>query len=431
MAPIPASIQLCTRHAHTLHRYPDTNTCCQVLKAAAEGVRLPTMVNAEESDYLLREHSRAPPGGQGGVGRGAPDKLMDVVGESREVTASLARTRELMRQEVRRMGGVVEVVEEDGQAITGTEEAHSAIGGALERADVLLRRLQRQEKMDRWSKRVSLAIFLLTVGFIVGRRVWVPDVVRHYEGVRDRAVVPLLKTIFGEKAGRVVRLEGVTEGMRGLEVVGTETQEEGRQGEDGEGRGKGGRVSEGAREKVERGEKEEGRREENGRELKREMGEEKEEKVEEEEEKEEEEEGNGGNLVEEPGEGKEEDGRAREETRGETGDTVDPEDQAGIGEAGHAQAGPQPGREADVNVRAPRREWSEEEDGEVRKEAAGQGCKERDGEEPLDYVLPLANVAEGKKGIGESIGWGAEGAQGARKTIDFEENTESERREEL
>jgi hypothetical protein len=330
------------------------------------------------------------------------------------------------------MGGVVEVVEEDGQAITGTEEAHSAIGGALERADALLRRLQRQEKMDRWSKRVSLAIFLLTVGFIVGRRVWVPDVVRHYEGVRDRAAIPLLKTVFGEKGERVVRLEGVTEGGRGLEVVGTEPQgEEGRQGEDGEGRGPGGRVSEGARENIERGEKEEGRKEGNGRELKREMGEEKEEKVEEEEEKEEEEEDNGGILVKEPGEGKEEDGRAREETRGDLGDTVEPEDQAGIGEAGHAQAGPRPWREADIYVRAPGREWLEEEDGEVQKEAADQACTERDGEEPLDYVLPLANVAEGKKGMGESIDWGAEGGNGARKTIDFEENREKERREEL
>ena len=82
--------------------------------------------------------------------------VIDVVGESREMTASLARTRELMHQEVRRMGGVVEVIDEDGQAITATHQAHTAIAGALDRADALLRRLQRQEQMDRWSKRCLL-----------------------------------------------------------------------------------------------------------------------------------------------------------------------------------------------------------------------------------------------------------------------------------
>lgn len=71
------------------------------------------------------------------------------MGESREVTRSLTRTRELMHQELRRMGGVVEVIDEDGQALTHTHQAHTAIGSALDRADALLKKLKRQEQLDR------------------------------------------------------------------------------------------------------------------------------------------------------------------------------------------------------------------------------------------------------------------------------------------
>ena len=42
--------------------------------------------------------------------RGGRGGGVDVVGESREVTQSLARTKELMAQELRRMGGVVDVI---------------------------------------------------------------------------------------------------------------------------------------------------------------------------------------------------------------------------------------------------------------------------------------------------------------------------------
>ncbi|KAM3568589.1 hypothetical protein VYU27_009288 [Nannochloropsis oceanica] len=194
-------------------------TVRQILKAAAEGTfqHSPAPSSAaEDRDFLLHHHH---PNGSPRDSQRQMEGLVDVVGESREMTASLARTRKLMHQEVRRMGGVVEVIDEDGKAITATHQAHTAIAGALERADALLRRLKRQEQMDRWSKRASFAMFLLTVTFIASRRVWLPDVVRHYQAVRTRVLLPVAEKVWG---GR-----GDEEGMGvGLGVVKSEKQKE-------------------------------------------------------------------------------------------------------------------------------------------------------------------------------------------------------------
>jgi hypothetical protein len=82
----------------------------------------PGTAQREQLAFLLQrqpgegEAGPASAGGKGawrkgrGAGGGAGASVVDAVGESKEVTRSLARTRELMAQELRRMGGVVEVI---------------------------------------------------------------------------------------------------------------------------------------------------------------------------------------------------------------------------------------------------------------------------------------------------------------------------------
>ncbi len=93
-----------------------------IVRAEGAGVP-PGVAQREQLAFLLQQ-----PGGEGssrGSGSGgaagnnkkgwqkggkAAGSVVDAVGESKEVTRSLARTRELMSQELRRMGGVVDVI---------------------------------------------------------------------------------------------------------------------------------------------------------------------------------------------------------------------------------------------------------------------------------------------------------------------------------
>ena len=119
-------------HLHTLHTQ-QVERAARELRGAlralvrAEGAGMPPGVAQREQLALLLQ--RQPGGGEtgmmgaaaGGSGKrrggggsssssSSAASVVDAVGESREVTRSLARTRELMSQELRRMGGVVEVI---------------------------------------------------------------------------------------------------------------------------------------------------------------------------------------------------------------------------------------------------------------------------------------------------------------------------------
>jgi len=93
--------------------------------------------------------------------------LLDV---SKDVTASLRRTRDMVMREVQRLTETEKVIESDAQKIQSTYQEYDSYSSAAGRSDAALKELQHQERLDKIAIASGFSCFLLVVLYIVWKR---------------------------------------------------------------------------------------------------------------------------------------------------------------------------------------------------------------------------------------------------------------------
>ncbi|KAG9089801.1 hypothetical protein FRC07_012255, partial [Ceratobasidium sp. 392] len=100
--------------------------------------------------------------------RATEDKLMAA---SDDVTEALRRTTRLMQQELERSVLSTQMLQESSKTLRATADSYVDIDNLMDISQVLIKALQRADWMDRIVIGLSLSVFLLTMAYIVKRRV--------------------------------------------------------------------------------------------------------------------------------------------------------------------------------------------------------------------------------------------------------------------
>lgn len=100
----------------------------------------------------------------------SPPPPSSAVEEAKAITESLERTHEMMRSSLKLVESAVDTICSDGRVIDDTFDQHRSIKSATTQASRLLRRMQHQQREDKWKLRAALALFGLVCCFVVVRR---------------------------------------------------------------------------------------------------------------------------------------------------------------------------------------------------------------------------------------------------------------------
>ncbi|KAG8681689.1 hypothetical protein FRC09_017316, partial [Ceratobasidium sp. 395] len=100
--------------------------------------------------------------------RATEDKLMAA---SDDVTEALRRTTRLMQQELERSVLSTQMLQESFKTLRATSDSYLDLDSLMDVSQVLIKALQRADWMDRIIIGLSLGVFLLTMAYIVKRRV--------------------------------------------------------------------------------------------------------------------------------------------------------------------------------------------------------------------------------------------------------------------
>ena len=115
-------------------------------------------------------------GGGGGEGSAAGRLSARAATQaSRDATASLRRTRELMAQELERSDLQLRMLHDQGAELKSTLRDHHGLTGTLSTGRRALSRLQRRDFTDRVLMILGFLFFLLVVLHILKKRLWHPD----------------------------------------------------------------------------------------------------------------------------------------------------------------------------------------------------------------------------------------------------------------
>ncbi|KAF8753424.1 Sec20 protein [Rhizoctonia solani] len=98
----------------------------------------------------------------------APHKLMAA---SDDVTEALRRTTRLMQQELERSVLSTQMLQESSKTLRSTTDVYVNLDNLMDVSQVLIKALQRADWMDRIIIGLSFTVFLLTMAYIVKRRV--------------------------------------------------------------------------------------------------------------------------------------------------------------------------------------------------------------------------------------------------------------------
>eukprot|EP01138_Halocafeteria_seosinensis_P008803 gb/GECG01008997.1/.p1 GENE.gb/GECG01008997.1/~~gb/GECG01008997.1/.p1 ORF type:complete len:367 (+),score=59.93 gb/GECG01008997.1/:1-1101(+) len=98
------------------------------------------------------------------------DQGIHELSHQKRVSSSLQRTRDLMSQEMERMSSLASVLDETGQYLSGTVEEHTAFGADTSESQQVLRRLRRENMIDKAVIGFGMAIFFSTVLYIWYKR---------------------------------------------------------------------------------------------------------------------------------------------------------------------------------------------------------------------------------------------------------------------
>ncbi|KAG8743655.1 hypothetical protein FRC10_011624 [Ceratobasidium sp. 414] len=96
------------------------------------------------------------------------DRLMAA---SDDVTEALRRTTRLMQQELERSVLSTQMLQESSKTLRATSDSYVDLDSLMDVSQVLIKALQRADWMDRIIIGLSLGVFLLTMAYIVKRRV--------------------------------------------------------------------------------------------------------------------------------------------------------------------------------------------------------------------------------------------------------------------
>ena len=116
--------------------------------------------------------------GNGGGGEGSAAGRLSAraaTQASRDATASLRRTRELMAQELERSDLQLRMLHDQGAELKSTLRDHHGLTGTLSTGRRALSRLQRRDFTDRVLMILGFLFFLLVVLHILKKRLWHPD----------------------------------------------------------------------------------------------------------------------------------------------------------------------------------------------------------------------------------------------------------------
>ncbi|KAH7341689.1 Sec20-domain-containing protein [Rhizoctonia solani] len=100
--------------------------------------------------------------------RATDDKLMAA---SDDVTEALRRTTRLMQQELERSVLSTQMLQESSNTLRSTADTYTNLDNLMDISQVLIQALQRADWMDRIIIGLSFSVFLLTMAYIVKRRV--------------------------------------------------------------------------------------------------------------------------------------------------------------------------------------------------------------------------------------------------------------------
>jgi uncharacterized protein (UPF0335 family) len=135
-------------------------------RAKVEEAERAALFAIEEEFGGASASSAAGGGGSGGLAARASTQA------ARKVTESLRRTRELMGSELQRFDSTLRELDDQGRSLKSTEEQHRGhIDGSLSAGKRKLTRLQQREQTDRVLIGLAFAFFVLTVLYIVKKRV--------------------------------------------------------------------------------------------------------------------------------------------------------------------------------------------------------------------------------------------------------------------
>ena len=104
--------------------------------------------------------------------------------QSRDATASLRRTREVLAQEVQRVASVAQVLDEDAAKIDSTKDEYGAYSRTVGTSKGMLKEMQRRETKDKLLVGLAALFFFACAVYVVGKR------------LRLTALIPFHDTIY-------------------------------------------------------------------------------------------------------------------------------------------------------------------------------------------------------------------------------------------
>ncbi|KAJ8903057.1 hypothetical protein NDN08_006372 [Rhodosorus marinus] len=109
------------------------------------------------------------------------------------ITSGMRRTHALLENEVARTSTITEVVEDQTSTITKTGDVYRDLGAKVTTGQGTVRRLRTRERAERWAVNVAMIFFLVSVAFVLQRRVSNTFVVRRVVEPASRGVFMALK----------------------------------------------------------------------------------------------------------------------------------------------------------------------------------------------------------------------------------------------
>mmetsp|Transcript_33055 Transcript_33055/g.129870 ORF Transcript_33055/g.129870 Transcript_33055/m.129870 type:complete len:1047 (-) Transcript_33055:421-3561(-) len=109
------------------------------------------------------------------------------------ITSGLRRTHALLENEVARTSTITEVVEDQTSTISKTGDVYRDLSAKVTTGQGTVRRLRTRERAERWAVNVAMIFFLLSVAFVLQRRVSNTFVVRRVVEPASRGVFMALK----------------------------------------------------------------------------------------------------------------------------------------------------------------------------------------------------------------------------------------------
>jgi len=127
-------------------------------------LRLSTMKHAKARQELLDSNM------EGFSSRKAIMQKASMMDTSRDLSASLQRTTQLVSQELQRLAETEQVLHQDSATLDSTDSEYNTYKNSASNADMVLKDIQKREKMDWYIIIVCFCVFMAVVIYIIWKR---------------------------------------------------------------------------------------------------------------------------------------------------------------------------------------------------------------------------------------------------------------------